>query len=78
MKAVAAPKPYATRPLPGFVLLGGDGNAFSIIGRFKIAARDAYLPEDIIADVVHEARSSDYDHLLRTFLPWESEDPRDE
>lgn len=69
---------YKPRPLPGFVMEGGDGNAFAIMGRFRKAAREAEVPPAVIDAVLAEARTSDYDHLLQTFLPWESEDPNDE
>ena len=49
-------------------LVGEDGNAFSIIGRFSRAARKAGWSQDDIAAVTEEAKSGDYDHLLGTIL----------
>ena len=59
-------------PLPGFRLEGEADNAFAIIGRFHRAARRADVPAEVISAVVAEATSGDYDHLLQTFIPWDS------
>lgn len=61
---------YTPKPLPGFTLVGEDGNAFSIMGRFKSAARRAKVPSDVISGIITEAMSSDYNALLRVFIPW--------
>jgi hypothetical protein len=51
-------------------LVGEDGNAFSILGRCKEAARKAkYTPEQIKAWQT-EAMSGDYNHLLATCCEW--------
>lgn len=82
-----ADKMPKARPIPGFNLVGEDGNAFSILGRFQRAARrhgpdqKPFLTKAEIEAVCAEARSGDYDHLLRTFIPFDScanEDDDDE
>ena len=60
------------RPIPGFYLAGEDGNAFYIMGRFGHHAKRAGVTEADIKAVMADARSGDYDHLLRVFIPWES------
>jgi hypothetical protein len=50
-------------------LVGEDGNAFAILGRFKDAARKAKWPREEIDKVLKEAMSGDYDHLLQTIMP---------
>jgi hypothetical protein len=47
-------------------LVGLDGNAFSILGRFSRAAREEGWSEEEIKRVIDEAMSSDYSHLLAT------------
>ena len=47
-------------------LSGHDGNAFTVLGRCRQAARQAGLSEDESAAFMAEATSGDYDHLLRT------------
>jgi hypothetical protein len=49
-------------------LVGEDGNAFAILGRFRRAARAAGWTPDEIEAVYDEATSGDYDHLLATIL----------
>jgi hypothetical protein len=51
-------------------LVGGDGNAFAIIGGVIQAMRSAKLPDDEIKQFRDEAMSGDYDHLLRTCIKW--------
>ncbi len=47
-------------------LVGEDGNAWAILGRFQRAAKAAgWSPAEIKA-VFDEATSGDYDHLLAT------------
>jgi hypothetical protein len=45
-------------------LVGEDGNAFAILGRFQRAARKAGWTRSQISAVVDEATSADYEHLL--------------
>ena len=58
-------------------LVGEDGNAFAIIGRFSKAARHAGWSQKEIESVLKEARSSDYNHLLATIAS-HVEEPFDE
>jgi len=49
-------------------LVGIDGNAFAILGAFRRqAAKEGWAPEEI-KEVLDEATSSDYDHLLQTII----------
>jgi len=45
-------------------LVGMDGNAFSILGRFSEAARKQGWPEEEIVRVRKEAMRGDYENLL--------------
>jgi hypothetical protein len=45
-------------------LIGEDGNAFYILGRFKGAAKKDGWTDNEINIVIDEATSSDYNHLL--------------
>ncbi|WP_050528389.1 hypothetical protein [Pseudorhodobacter aquimaris] len=47
-----------------------DGNAFAVMGRCRQAARQADLPEDVIATFMADAMADDYDHLLQTAMLW--------
>lgn len=51
-------------------LTGRDGNAFTILGHCREAARDAGLPEHEIAAFTDDAMAGDYDHLLQTAMRW--------
>lgn len=51
-------------------LTGHDGNAFTVLGRCRQAARGAALPEEEIDAFTDEATAGDYDHLLRTAMRW--------
>ena len=64
---------YTPRTLPGFRLIGGDGNIFSIMGRFQRAAQKAKLDKAVIDAVLADARSSDYDHALGVFMAWSND-----
>ena len=49
-------------------LVGLDGNAFSLMAHFRRAAlRQGWTKEDV-DDVLKEAKSGDYDHLLCTLM----------
>jgi hypothetical protein len=63
----------APRPLPGFRLVGEDGNAYFIMGRFLKAAKKAKVPQGTIDKVFKQAKSGNYDNLLRTFIPWSAD-----
>ncbi len=51
-------------------MAGEDGNAFSILGRCKKAARRADVPKREIDKFVMEAQREDYDHLVATVQKW--------
>ncbi len=51
-------------------LSGEDGNAFVIIGRCRQAMRRADLPAAEIQAFTDEAKSGDYDNVLRTAMKW--------
>jgi len=57
-------------------LVGEDGNAFAVLGRFRRAAKAAGWTADEIKAVLDEATSGDYDHLLATIAARVAE-PRD-
>lgn len=56
--------------LKDFRLEGEDGNAFFIIGRFRMAAKRAGWTKEEIEEVTDEATKGDYHHLIQTFLRW--------
>ena len=47
-----------------------DGNAFSILGACRRAARSGGVPSAQIEQFVEEAMSGEYDHLLQTCFRW--------
>ena len=49
-------------------LVGLDGNAYSLLGAFRCQARKEGWTEIEINKVMNEARTSDYNHLLRTLM----------
>ena len=49
-------------------LVGLNGNAFSLLGAFRAAAKKEGWAESEISEVSEEARRGDYDHLLRTLV----------
>lgn len=49
-------------------LIGLDGNAFSLMGAFKKAARRQGWTAEAIDAVIEECKSGDYDHLLCTLM----------
>lgn len=51
-----------------FQLSGVDGNAFSIMGRWKREAKRHGWTDEQVAAVLEECRSGDYDHLLQTIM----------
>jgi hypothetical protein len=52
--------------LPRLRLVGEDGNAFSILGRWRRAAKNVGWTPGQIAAVHEHATSGDYNHLLVT------------
>lgn len=57
-------------------LSGLNHNAFVILGRFSKEAKRQGWEDAEIKAVVDEAKSGDYDHLLRTMLD-NTEEPED-
>lgn len=51
-------------------LSGEDGNAFFILGRCSQAMKRAGIPMEIQGDFMLQAKSGDYDHLLRTVMKY--------
>jgi hypothetical protein len=51
-------------------LSGHDGNAFTVLGRCREAARRAGLSTIEITQFTDEAMAGDYDHLLQTAMRW--------
>ena len=49
-------------------LVGEDGNAFAIMGRFQREARRAGWTQEQINEVLDDCRSSDYNHLLQVMM----------
>jgi hypothetical protein len=58
-------------------LVGLDGNAFNLLGKFEAAARRQGWEPDEIAAVLDEAMSGAYSHLVGT-LARHCEDPAGE
>ncbi len=49
-------------------LVGQDGNAFAILGNVQRAMRQADVDKTDIDEMMAEAMSGDYDHLLQTVM----------
>jgi len=49
-------------------LVGADGNAFAIIGRFRTEAKRQGWDKESIEEVTKTAMSGDYNNLLATIL----------
>ena len=49
-------------------LVGLDGNAFNLLGKFQQAALAQGWTKDEVQQVIHEATMYDYDHLLATLI----------
>ncbi|MGL4677216.1 MAG: hypothetical protein ACRCWI_06075 [Brevinema sp.] len=47
---------------------GVDGNAFMLMGYFQKLAREQGFSKEWIQEVLNEAMSSDYNHLVATLL----------
>jgi hypothetical protein len=55
---------------PKLALVGQDGNAFVILGRAISVARKAKWTQEEIDAFLKEAKSGDYDNLLRTCMKY--------
>jgi len=51
-------------------LVGRDGNAFVILRAVLAALKKAKVPKEEVDMFLKEAKSGDYDHLLRTCCEW--------
>jgi len=51
-------------------LVGLNGNAFSIMEAFQREAKKQDWSKEEIDEVFEEAKSGDYDNLLRTFMEY--------
>jgi len=58
-------------------LVGLDGNAYSLMGAFVVQARKEEWTKEEIDEVLAEARSGDYNHLIFT-LDSHCESPDDD
>ena len=60
-------------------LVGEDGNAFAILGRVSKALKRAGVDRSDIDKFMAEAKSGDYNHLLRTCMAWvDTDSPEDD
>ncbi len=59
-------------------LVGLDGNAFMLMGKFSNTARRQGWSKEEIDKVMTECQSSDYDHLLATLMEHCEDEPEDE
>lgn len=55
---------------PVIKLTGQDGNAFNILGIMRKGLRDEGVSEERISEIMEEAKSGDYDHLLQTVMKY--------
>lgn len=51
-------------------LVGGDGNAFAVMGAVQRALRKAGVSQEEQDAFLKEAMSGDYDNLLQTCMRW--------
>ncbi|MCH6552220.1 MAG: hypothetical protein IH804_09450 [Planctomycetes bacterium] len=58
----------ASEPKPRLQLVGEDSNALAILGRAQRAAREAGWSGERIEDVMIEAISGGYGHLVTTMI----------
>jgi len=49
-------------------LVGLDGNAYALLGAFRAQARKEGWTKEERDEVIKEATSSNYDHLLQTLI----------
>jgi hypothetical protein len=57
-------------PKPVVTLVGGDANAFSILGRVQTALKRAGWTDDQVDQFLGEATSGDYHRLVGTCLKY--------
>lgn len=51
-------------------LVGGEGNAYAVLGRVRRALREARVSDEEASRFTAETTSGDYDHVLRTCMIW--------
>lgn len=61
-------RPLSERPTVNLDLVGIDGNAMVILASFSRQAKKCGWTKEEIKEVVREAKSGDYDHLLQTII----------
>lgn len=49
-------------------LVGLNGNAFFLLGKFQYAARKQGFDQSYIDEVLNKCQSGDYDSLLKTLM----------
>lgn len=59
-------------------LVGLDGNAFNLLGQFQRAARKQGWSQQAIDEVIAQATSSNYDHLLQILIEYTDPDTSNE
>jgi len=55
---------------PVLKIIGRDGNAFAILGAAKGVMRKARWPQELQEEIMAEAMSGDYNHLLGTMMKY--------
>ena len=55
---------------PVLKIVGQDGNAFVILGKAKSVMHKAGWPEALQDEIMAEATSGDYDHLLGVMMKY--------
>ena len=56
--------------MPTLTLVGRDGNAFAILGNAKKVMREAKWPKELQDEIMDEATSGDYNHLIQTMMKY--------
>lgn len=56
------------RPTVYLELVGLDGNSYSLMGAWQVAARRAGWSQENIKEVLDDATSGDRDHLLQVLV----------
>ena len=51
-------------------IVGGDGNAFAIMGTVKKAMQRGGVPNEVIQQYFTEAMSGDYDNVIQTSIKY--------
>lgn len=51
-------------------LVGLDGNAFNLLGKFKKQAKKEDWTDEEISEVLDKAKSGDYNYLLQTLMKY--------